>query len=302
MQAGVLYYYRASPSLRGGALEFCSKASKTLGWGDCGSDRMEPMLASRFSHALPRCKVPVVEGTLVAFSNYAAVHRVLAMQAAQEAPGSRDFIALFVIDQRRPLASPELGHLEARREARQALLQEQLVPRGRFGADSEEVYSTGNGSYADIGWRASSKDWWHSGVTKMAAAAKLERFNFTPPLDRGLSWCLEPQHSASKATVWNPESPWAEHQVQVQGGQGAGGGVGAGGGGEAGGGGGRRSFFAHRTTGEVCAAAPPVEEGVSLVCRFDSLQHWQDEWSHQDTPLWTLDPLVQELLGHVADR
>ena len=94
--AVVLYYYRASTTLTGGALEFCSKQRQALWSGDGGGADASLENATELASSLPRCQVPVKEGTLVVFSNYAAVHRVLRIAADRGDSGSRDFVAFFV--------------------------------------------------------------------------------------------------------------------------------------------------------------------------------------------------------------
>ena len=156
--AVVLYYYRASPSLQGGSLEFCSKQQHALWCGDAGGEYGTLENTAELASTLPRCRVPVREGTLVCFSNYAAVHRVLRIEA-ESGGGSRDFMAFFVIDQRHPLPTPRvLPPRDERMHAARTLLAKQLQPRGSFGFDSASVYSTGNGSVADVGWMSGGGD------------------------------------------------------------------------------------------------------------------------------------------------
>jgi hypothetical protein len=243
--AVVLYYYRASPTLKGGALEFCSKQTQALWGGDGAGAFATSENAEELAASLPRCQVPIKEGTLVCFSNYAAVHRVLKMEAAHGSGGgssgggsggggggsgggssgssgggssggggSREFMAFFIIDQRHPLPTPrELPPLRERREASKALLVQQLQPRGTFGFDSSHVYSTGNGCVADVGWvrdgaGGSRLEEWHPD-----AATLIQRLNFQPPsIERGASLILQvgPRPVEDVAVTYNPESPWAE--------------------------------------------------------------------------------------------
>ena len=67
-------------------------------------------LGTKLAQSLESARVPIERGTLVVFSNYQLVHRVLRMelQKAKNAgaqAGHRDFLAFFVIDQRHPLQS-----------------------------------------------------------------------------------------------------------------------------------------------------------------------------------------------------
>lgn len=111
--AVVLYYYNVDPSLEGGDLEFCGREPlDILGFGDC-SNNLTQFSGSELKSCLradvdtQSCRVPVKSGTLVAFSNYQMVHRVLKMvntSCAHEA--SRDFVALFVLDPAAPPVKP----------------------------------------------------------------------------------------------------------------------------------------------------------------------------------------------------
>eukprot|EP00449_Zooxanthella_nutricula_P014079 CAMPEP_0198499934 /NCGR_PEP_ID=MMETSP1462-20131121/7907_1 /TAXON_ID=1333877 /ORGANISM="Brandtodinium nutriculum, Strain RCC3387" /LENGTH=635 /DNA_ID=CAMNT_0044228937 /DNA_START=113 /DNA_END=2017 /DNA_ORIENTATION=+ len=195
--AVVLYYYNVSPALDGGDMEFCGREPMdVLGWGDCDNNwaqfkdtsLREALRATDAdgSTATPPCRVPVSTGTLLVFSNYQMIHRVLRMvNTCADAEASRDFVALFIID---PAAKPLVSsrcHLAARfllsrtlqskclvepdplrvileclgelpstacaRKTRNRLLLEQLQPQGNF-TGIGGVYSTGNGCYTMIGW------------------------------------------------------------------------------------------------------------------------------------------------------
>lgn len=103
---------------------------------------------------LARCIIPVGEGTLVVFSNFAMIHRVLPI-LAEEGRGSRDFLAFFVVDQRNPLSIPEnLGPRSERLNKRHELLTEQLQSKAHFGLDRSLLFSTGNGKVTDVAWVA----------------------------------------------------------------------------------------------------------------------------------------------------
>ena len=219
--AVVLFYYRVPPGLRGGAIELASKHRVAMWTGDAGGPRLNLDGAQNFARRLPRAVIPVEEGMLLVFSNYAQVHRVLPMLAAPgTGPVSRDFLAFFVIDQRRPLPVPrDLGPLGARLGRRATLLARQLQPRGKFGIGSGggEVYSTGNGRVADIGWLAGGGrdvdvDLGCSG----GAEAPITRLNMLPPvLRRGASYFELAATVASPKLVFNQESRWAEHIVRA---------------------------------------------------------------------------------------
>jgi len=89
--AVVLYYYRASECLEGGNMEIASKQTAVIGFGNWGGGIPTP---ERYLEQLTRTKVPIKEGMMMVFSNYAAVHWVLPMICK---PGGRvgycDFLA-----------------------------------------------------------------------------------------------------------------------------------------------------------------------------------------------------------------
>jgi len=100
-------------------MEFASKLRTAMWTGDGGGELLDEEGATLFRDTLPRGKVGAEEGTLLVFSNYAAVHRVLRMEAKGGA-GSRDFLAFFVFDQRTPLSRRDLGEsdMQVRRAKR----------------------------------------------------------------------------------------------------------------------------------------------------------------------------------------
>ena len=202
-----------------------------------------------FLDELPRARVPVREGSMAVFSNYQLVHRVLRLScaaaggggvgggnaesgivtgdacreadgdgrdraAAAAVPASRDFLALFVVDQRAPLPStrdrPAGTAGEVDDMTRWALLQEQLRPAGQFGVDQERVYSTGNGSVALLGWMEAAAAGRAATVPPPPRAeglAVLGALGAPPPLGRGVSWALEPESWLE--TGPGPGGPWA---------------------------------------------------------------------------------------------
>merc|ERR1740121_1015545 len=66
--AVVLYYYRTSSTLAGGALEFMARDTAARWSGDAGGPRLTSAEVAELVQNYPRCQVPVEEGTLVAFS------------------------------------------------------------------------------------------------------------------------------------------------------------------------------------------------------------------------------------------
>eukprot|EP00656_Telonema_subtile_P057722 TRINITY_DN9563_c0_g1_i8.p1 TRINITY_DN9563_c0_g1~~TRINITY_DN9563_c0_g1_i8.p1 ORF type:complete len:446 (-),score=116.84 TRINITY_DN9563_c0_g1_i8:171-1508(-) len=188
--AVVLYYYSKDAALKGGAMEFADRSPMhVLDICEAGDEDLPLREATRGSESesVPHCTAPVDEGTLLVFSNYQMVHRVLSMvNESNEREASRDFVALFVIDPLHPVV-PARVHLSCEdflrralsqrlaetyghatvdlvlaalgvthtgdqlRRTRNKLLRAQLQPRGRFGTSSK-VYSTGNGCLSMIGW------------------------------------------------------------------------------------------------------------------------------------------------------
>jgi len=215
--AVVLYYYRVSAGLSGGNLEFCSKATEVFE-AEGGSYQAD-LVRQWLQHGIRRCQVPVEEGTLLVFSNYAAVHRVLTMVAQQEG-GSRDFVAFFVVDQRVPLPSPPLAEREVRLQQREQLMAEQLQPRGKFGLDQADVYGTGNAGLADIGWVRNpnvSQAPKNFGQEFGRTVGLLEDMNLVPPpLRRGMSYALT---LPTRELCFNPASAWEEHTITGRHGQ-----------------------------------------------------------------------------------
>jgi hypothetical protein len=58
--------------------------------------------------ALKQRFVRLQAGTCLVFSNYQLVHRVLTMVNRGGSVANRDFVAIFVVDQRAPLPSTEI--------------------------------------------------------------------------------------------------------------------------------------------------------------------------------------------------
>ena len=216
--AVILYYYRISDKLEGGDLEFMDKRSQIF-WlhGDCDPDSFSNEDAKKYVQDNAYCKVPIQNGTLVVFSNYQFIHRVLQMhypsteKGDPTAPGgfaSRDFLAFFVVDQRSPLMSTTLYQelksskikIEEANEIRKKLFIEQIQPSGTFGVDNG-VYSTGNGSVALLGWVKNyienpedDKDYVYKGMDR-SGLINLKLFNQVPPVSRGISWAVEKNYA-----------------------------------------------------------------------------------------------------------
>ena len=122
--AVVLYYYHVDASLHGGDIEFCGREPlDVLGFGDCDNNasrftRREIRRAFRGDASKDRtvqnCRVPIKQGTLVAFcwkfcpppplaslsgtmlvfSNYQMVHRVLRLVSNEPAEALASRIAV----------------------------------------------------------------------------------------------------------------------------------------------------------------------------------------------------------------
>ena len=105
----LFYYHMDSDSLAGGAVEFLDRQPlDVLGVGDTMEQNLNNYNRSTLREALrpddgspiiPNCAVAVKTGTLLVFSNYQMIHRVLRMiNTSTQASASRDFVALFVLD------------------------------------------------------------------------------------------------------------------------------------------------------------------------------------------------------------
>ena len=216
----VLYYYRLSESIRGGGLEFASKSGVEFDINEVWPEQSSNVEKMRKAvEDLPRCIVEVNEGTMVVFNNYPMVHRVLRM-VAEKSQGSRDFVALFIIDQKKPLNRPEkLAAREERLARRHKMLTEQLKPRGHFGFSEEEVTCCGNGAFSDLKWIRSAYQyplelfpemWEH--VPGVEVGSWL---NMAPPeMKRGASFLTS---LGLPEVQFNPESSVEAHVVRSDG-------------------------------------------------------------------------------------
>ena len=101
-----------------------------------------------------------------------------------------------------------------------SLLSSQLQPRGTFGFDNTEVYSTGNGSVADVGWVRGGGGGGETRVEEAFpdGASLIARLNIAPPsVERGASSMVDlhtaPRPPADQTVLYNPESFWSEAWV-----------------------------------------------------------------------------------------
>lgn len=272
--AVVLFYYNVTPTLSGGSLEFASKRKGLMGCGDyAGEHWTSPAGVRGLSRELQRCIVPVSNGTYVVFSNYAAVHRVLPIEAPSGG-GSRDFLAFFVIDQKSPLPVPaELGPVEDRRHRRGLLLAEQLQERGRFGLDNSRVYSTGNGCLTEVAWLAAAGE--RLGHTRSlygerGTEAAASRLNMAPPVvGRGASYIddLDSYLGDQQLAEYCSESVWVQCVVA----------------------GSPNALFAHVRQRKIQAVPP--EGGVSGIHCYESFTALREEG------YWTPDKSLEAALG-----
>jgi hypothetical protein len=213
--AVVIYYYRVSKQLIGGDLEFIDKRpiKDKLGlYGDLESESFSSEEAKEAVKSLPQCRIPVKAGTLVVFSNYQNIHRVLKMtcegkdDTSPDGYASRDFLLFFIVDQSKPLESTKLT-LDINDDSfkmRKFLFREQIEPTGIFVPNTGLVYSTGNGVVGQVGWldgksthnfddkKIYLND--NSEVDKevfRGGFKNIEKMNKNPPLSRGLSWAFD---------------------------------------------------------------------------------------------------------------
>ena len=83
------------------------------------------------------------------------------------------------------------------------MLVQQLQPSGKFGLDSTNIHSTGNGSMALVEWLSTKEA--EKAETDHILGSKPEQgdearegllaFNVPPPLHRGISWAASPERT-----------------------------------------------------------------------------------------------------------
>jgi hypothetical protein len=206
----VIYYYRVSKQLIGGDLEFIDKQPiKEVLMDD---DNFTTADAKEHVSNTPYCRIPVNSGTLVVFSNYQMIHRVLRMTCngldpkSPDGYASRDFLLFFIVDQSNPLTSTkaDLTVKENRSKIRTKMFKEQIKPSGMFVPDTEIVCTTGNGSAVQIGWlnEAENYNWEKEELTWMDGNVEgfdnIKMMNDNPPVNRGISWVFDNQQASKK--------------------------------------------------------------------------------------------------------
>ena len=105
--------------------------------------------------------------------------------------------------------------MNERRERSAAMLKEQLKPRGMFGINGDNVYSTGNGQVTDVGWigRGGAD---HDINQEATASTQISRLNMAPPvLHRGASY-IASLGIGSFPCETNHNSEVSEHHVGGQ--------------------------------------------------------------------------------------
>jgi hypothetical protein len=203
--AVVIYYYRVSKQLIGGDLEIMDKRPiEDVVWvgGEYPED-FSTKQAQEKVNSIPQCRIPIKNGSLVVFSNYQNIHRVLKMTCSDyddkspDGCASRDFLLLFIVDQTKPLMSTnsDLSIQEDRYEVREDMFSEQLEPTGVFTSHVNYVYSTGNGRVGQIGWLNDFKNYVtdedFNSEGNRPGCKNIEKMNEYPPLGRGKSWAFD---------------------------------------------------------------------------------------------------------------
>ena len=209
--------YLNSGGGKGGGIEFIDKRplmqhiwTSTEGDLPCSLSHKS---AVRKMSKLPHCTVEVKEGSLIVFSNYQMIHRVLAMINQSEKKITREFLCFFVVDQTTPLTSTRrfrspvddlivLPSLRNRIRTRNFRLARQLKPAGKFGLSNRSIYMTGNGSAALIGWFDGLKQEEVEEMMNIDTNSPYDKrgmFNYdalnkVPPPNRGISWSLDHLH------------------------------------------------------------------------------------------------------------
>lgn len=143
----MIYYYRCSGGLKGGELQFVDKyASKFSPY----FEGLEFVQSQKIKNNFNNVQIPVKTGTLVVFSNYQMIHRVMRIIHDQEIKNdpespdgkcSRDFILFFIQDPVYKLKTTESqfsyyadpDNYDTLKEIRDSVFFDQLKSSGKFG-------------------------------------------------------------------------------------------------------------------------------------------------------------------------
>lgn len=150
----VVIYYKKCKGFNGGKLEFIQRTGESF---YITEDRF-PSVGN-----MKQCKVDSLSGRLIVFSNYELVHRVLKMTNTGTELAVREFIVLFIVDQRYPLKTIDdirkddiveqdkiVNDRDYCKNRRDEKFKMQLQPKRSFGANTQMVHSTGNGTAAQV--------------------------------------------------------------------------------------------------------------------------------------------------------
>jgi hypothetical protein len=201
--AVVIYYYRVSKQLIGGDLEFIDKQHIEYFLYEPHNFTTEH--AKERTENIPYCRIPVKSGTLVVFSNYQMIYRVLRMTCngadsnTPDGNASRDFLLFFIVDQCKPLISTksDLTLSEDRFKVRADMFKEQIKPSGMFVPDNETIFTNGSRSVVQVGWMNDIEDYnfekkeLEKFIGDVGGFKNIELMNHNPPMNRGISWAFD---------------------------------------------------------------------------------------------------------------
>jgi hypothetical protein len=195
--AVVIYYYRISKGLKGGDIEFIDKRPLNHGQHFLyfeSTDELKTDLKD-----MPYKKVPLETGTLLVFSNYQNIHRVLKMICEQDDPNSpdgyssRDFLLFFIVDQTKPLVSTsEVKEYDTQRYAiRNKVFTDQVKPSGAFVPDVGIECWTGNVEVGYYGWKEGTNVIEEDYQMDDKYDNTIFHYNENPPFGKDIFWVLE---------------------------------------------------------------------------------------------------------------
>jgi hypothetical protein len=204
--AVVIYYYKVSEQLIGGDLEFLDKQPINEHYNlydDDGEYAYTKAMAKEDLDKVPYCRVPIKSGTLVVFSNYQMINRVLKMTCnpvdtdSEDGSASRDSLIFYIIDQSRPLSSTKVNLKveETSIEGRTDMFNKQIEHSGLIVPDTELVNYSGT-RIVQVGWINEldydfGVDFDTNEANTLEGFQNIKLMNDTPPLNRGLSWAFD---------------------------------------------------------------------------------------------------------------